>query len=357
MAEMIDLDTYYGRTNSEVSKHEALEYMDIERAVRFYYEGGKSPVNDYVYSANLLVNMVFSRDEEDWLAEFFNWRREMQKEKAGTRTIERIGVRLWPTIFRAFYFAADRWKKEEYADNVHKLLRLYWSYMLYKEEQQQEGRDKNLKKDWPNGIQREDRFYVFLQEFIPAWEMLRDTESLNYVFSHIVKMPVDRNYNQQSLFFKFVYQSVYCLHYLGYLFRTDPWEMKLSGKVHDEKEKKQCQMLLRQTAVEIQSYIDFLQNHDKVLQNEMKMYQNAKNYIDFIQTIMDNKISADIKEKMPFNIRVSESGTEELTRISKIEDNKAFYRAVDGLVGEIAVTRLISFMKQREIKANYKADV
>lgn len=346
MAEMMNLDMYYSRTNSVVGKQEALDYQNIERSVRAYYEGGKSSVNDYVYSANLLVKMVLLKDEKDWLHALPLWFDEIKKGKVGTRTIDRIGVKPWSAIFRAFYFTEDRWKKEEYANNVHKLLRLYWLYLADKEKRE-EGMDKPVKEVWQEEIQHGDKFYAFLQEFFPAWEMLRDTKSLNDVFSHIVEMKVDRNYNQHPLFFKFVYQSIYILNYLGYIFRTDPWEMRANGKINKSEEKLQCQRLLKIISAEIKGYVNFLQDHNQALQHELEMYRNAEKYISFMLTVMEYETAAVIKEVSPFRFKISESGEEELTRICKIKDDNSFYKSLDKMVGKIAVVRLMDVMKKR----------
>ena len=346
MTGMMNLDTYYSRTNSEVSKQEALDYQNIERSVRAYYEGGKSSVNDYIYSANLLLKMVLSKDEKDWLHALPDWFYEMQKGKFGTRTINRLGVKMWSSVFRAFYFTEERWKKEDYVNNVHKLLRLYWLYLADKEKRREE-QDKAVKKDWQEEIQHEDKFYEFLQEFFSAWEMLRDTGALNDVFSHIVKMKVDRNYNQQPLFFKFVYQSIYMLNYLGYIFRTNPWEMKTTKKINKLKEKQQCQRLLKSAAAEIKGYVNFLQNHNQALQHELEMYRNAEKYISFMQKIMEYDTSAEIKEVSPFRFKISESGDEALARICKMKDDSSFYKSLDKMVGKIPVVRLMDVMKKR----------
>ena len=84
------------------------------------------------------------------------------------------------------------------------------------------------------------------------------------------------------------------------------------------REKRQCQRLLKNAAIEIKGYVIFLQNHNQALQHELEMYRNAEKYISFMQTVMEYENSAEIKDVSPFHFKINESGDEDLTRICKM---------------------------------------
>ena len=304
---MMKQSTYYGLTAAEVSKNEALPYFEIENMVHYLYEAGKEPVNNYIYSAFSLVKTVFSQDENEWKGAFRKWREDMHD---GEKTIERIGVKLWPSIFRAFYFASPKWDEVEKKENYDKLIRLYF-------------------------LTHEDEKLFFSQDLIEdltsLWEGIPNINVYVLALRTLIKLDIKNNWNDYELFYRFLGQSLYVLYRLGYnAMGASEWKIQTLIEKTDNGENLLgiTRKLLDEISGEVEQCIRVLENLNIRLE-ELENYRIIKHYLEYMRRVTSCESRGLVKDDFQIISNVHDVMAEKIRRLENIENEDEFLKAIN----------------------------
>lgn len=326
---MRSLTDYYGSDNRSFMKQEGLSYIGIERLVRFFFESGKVSVDDYVYYANKMVEIVFSSSKAIWLEKYREWYDTMSRGGGGTRTIDRIGTKIWADIFRAFYFASAKWSENEKETNVSNLLDLY-------------ALQENTRKVGRNTFSQD-----FIEEWVTVWETIPNVTCLSKVFKYISSLEIIGNFKQYKLFNIFLGRSVEALYMNGFIIQPEPWkyETLLEGglasnidSVIDE--------IIDDTIRNINNAIKVLEQVPEIRPLDLQMYHDAGNYFKYMQEVITYERDVPLKERPTIKTQIHDVTAEKCEEIEKMDDN-AFWTAIKENVNNLPTIHLVDLMERR----------
>lgn len=328
---MRSLLEYYGMDNDTYYKQERLNYITIERMVRFFYESGKVPFNDYVYYANKMVEMVFSADKDEWEKRFREWYDLMYRGGRGTRTIARFGTRLWPDLFRAFYFAEAKWTEKEKLLNIVNLIDLY---------------DICSKKD------NEKKNHVFdqgfIEDWITLWETLPEVSCFSKAFGYICSLEIIGNFNHYNLFYSFLGKSINALYMNGFITHPEPWkyEVFLEDNFKTDKSDKLVKEVIHETECNVNKAAGILEQVPDIRPQEMHMYKAAGRYLEFMQRVMNCDVQAAVRERPFIKTEVHSPVTEKAAEVRAME-GRDFWNTVKNNSKQLPVVILVGLIRDR----------
>ncbi len=326
---MRSLTDYYGNDNRSFMMQEGLSYISIERLVRFFYESGKAPVDDYVYYANKMVEIVFSYSKDIWLEKYREWYDTMRRGGRGTRTFERMGTKLWTDIFRAFYLASAKWSETEKENNVSNLLDLY----ALQANERNVGRNK-FSQD-------------FIEEWVTVWETLPSVSCFSKVFRYISSLEITGNFKEYELFNRFLGRSVDALYMNGFIMQPEPWkyEILLGGGLISEVDEV-IDEILSDTLCSINKVIKVLEQVPEIRPIELQMYHDACKYFKYIQDVMTYDRPAPLKERPTIVTEIHDVTAEKCEEIEKMNDND-FWTAIKENINNLPTINLVDLVERR----------
>ena len=326
---MRSLTDYYGNDNRSFMMQEGLSYISIERLVRFFYESGKAPVDDYVYYANKMVEIVFSYSKDIWLEKYRDWYDTMRRGDKGTRTFDRMGTKTWTDIFRAFYFASAKWSETEKETNVSNLLDLY-------------ALQENTVEVGKNTFNQD-----FIEEWVTVWETLPSVSCFSKAFRYICSLEITGNFNQYGLFSKFLGRSVEALYMNGFIMRPEPWKYETllgGGQIADVYEV--ADEIMSDTLRSINKVIKVLEQVPKIRPLDLQMYRDACNYFRYMQDVIAYERSAPLKERPTIVTEIHDVTAEKSKEIEKMEDGD-FWTAIKDNENNLPVIDLVELVNRR----------
>lgn len=326
---MRSLTDYYGSDNRSFMRQEGISYIRIERLVRFFYESGKVPVDDYVYYANKMVEIVFSSYHDKWLEKYRDWYDTMRRGDRGTRTFERMGTKLWTDIFRAFNFASAKWSETEKEANFSNLLDLY----ALKANESSVGRD-TFSQD-------------FIEEWVTVWEGLPSVSCFSKAFRYICSLEIIGNFNQYDLFSKFLGRSVEALRMNGFIMEPEPWkyESLLEGvQISDADEV--TGEIMSDTLRSINKAIKVLEQVPEIRPIDLQMYRDACSYFYHMQAVMDDERIAPLKDRPTIVTEMHDVTAEKCEEIEKMNDSD-FWTAIKKNVNNLPAINLVDLVERR----------
>ena len=326
---MRSLTDYYGSDNRSFMRQEGISYIRIERLVRFFYESGKVPADDYTYYANKMVEIVFSSSKDIWLEKYREWYDTMRRGGGGTRTFDRMGTKLWTDIFRAFYFASAKWSEIEKETNVSNLLDLY----ALQENTLEVGRN-TFNQD-------------FIEEWVTVWETLPSVSCFSKAFKYICSLEITGNFSQYDLFSKFLGRSVEALYMNGFIMQPEPWkyETLLGGiKISDAYEV--VDEIISDTLRSINKAIVVLEEVPEIRPLDLQMYRDACSYFKHMQDVMTDERSAPLKDRPTIVTEMHDVTAEKCKEIEKMNDSD-FWTAIKKNVNNLPVINLVDLVESR----------
>ena len=322
---MMRRSRYYALDADRFAANEALPYFDIENMVYYLYEAGQIPVNNYVYNAFLLVEHVLNRDKDEWENAFRKWRSDM---RSGTRTIECIGISLWSSIFRAFYFASPKWTDTEKSENYKNLIYLYRIHL-------------NERPLFSQSV---------IEDLTPLWEGISDIDSYVVALDLVSNMEIKNNWNNYDLFYQFLGKSLQVAFELGYIVRTDFWKIKDLLKDSDnlEEMKEISENIVKEIGKEVNHSIQVLRQKANIRMEDVPHYEMIRCYLEFVNRVMTCEDTEKVNEEMRFSSKIYDQIAENSRKLKNIERNDEFVDAINRNEDNLPVGNLIHIVESRE---------
>ena len=339
-SEIQSVSDIYGWSMKQVIAAEHLERVNIQRMVRFFYESGKPFWNEYIYHANSLAERLLSEDKTCWPEVFQKWQQEMEGEKSGVRTLQRIGLSLWTEIVRAFGFASSKWTLEEMKTNYQNLFTLY-----------QVLRDKT-DLGFP-------RFFGqrFMEDWAPVWEGIpKDVISFRMMFEMAMSPKTVENYQNYDLFYVFAGRSMKAFYQNGFILQPDPWMYKplFQNSFLLEKRKLCLEECIQTIDREIECFCETLKQEQVArrdpLPGGVPMYQSAQKYFSLLQKSLQADKQAKIQKSSHVMTKIIDVADETLRKIQSIEDDDCFYEAIRENREKVPMASLIDLIQKRNDK-------
>lgn len=301
---------FYTYSTEHIVQQNNLDYINIERKIKFIFSANQSSYNDYVYWANDLVNSVLNEGGTDFL--FQNWMNRMRQSNSdhGVETIQGMGTDIWPTIFHAFQLASSKWTSQERGRNYHNLLQLMW----------------RLEKNREFTAQILDRL-------LALWEGIVDKDIYQELIQNVMALHINGNFNHYVNFGIFVQRSIYQAVYLHYI-RYDVWNT-CNGWISDSDTLQDMQIpyqnFLNGILESIDGLIQVLEYNSYSDQNLIGQYRSLREYIQYLLNVVQNDIEADIQHNNHIEYELT-NNNDILSQYISISDEQLFYESINRAV-------------------------
>lgn len=312
----------FSRLNgNKVKDFEALEYTDIDRIVKYVCQAGLEPVNDYIYAANELIKRVLSQNESDWELEFQKFIIHLQKGEGGTKTIDRFMISIWPSIFRGFYFASSKWKKEDCSTNYKSLINLYRT------------------------ISKNETFnQSVIDDTLSIFQGIVTTDVLVHFTDYILKLEIKSNWNKYKNFFEFVSRSITTVYRIGFIKSNVPWEFQDLSSSCDITE---TQNIIQKIIDEMNDSVKVLDENKWVTSKEVLGYPKLLKYFEYLLNVMRFTDASPIVESPKLRTKIQDVTYENIKKINSLKTEKEFEDAINKNDNHLPPVNIIDLLKNR----------
>lgn len=296
---------FFACTADDIAQQNNLNYVNIERMIKYLLTANQSFYNDYIYWANDLVKAVLNR--EDPVASFREWVQRMRQSNGshGIETIQGMGTDIWPAIFQSFQLAAVRWNRQVCRTNYHNLIQLF-------------------QQAWQSESENNSDIFTYytINRLLSLWEGLVDKENYQAVIHYVINLSINGNFNSYANFELFVQRSIYQAVFLEYI-DFDVW---LTCKSYLDSHN--VEGALNTIQEWLNQLIQSLEEYASADPTVIAQYRMLNNYILYLLDVIHNADDANIQEPIQIEDRLVRNDNG-LTQYSSISSEQDFYEAIN----------------------------